>query len=181
MFLRCLNVSVLVLLLLFMVPRPAGALGFQALGVKAGINLTREQTVSQFQGVGGSFDKARVVFGSQLNLGSMFFPKLHFVPGADIILEGDLKIVSANTEFWYFFHESSKYKGYAGGGFGVHFYRFDGDQFNNETKVTLNVPLGFQRRLKGGTAWFGEMKLVIADDETDSSLQFNVGFAFGGR
>jgi len=180
MFLRCLNVFVLALLLLFAVPRPAGALGFQGLGVKAGINLTREQSVSQIQGVGGSFDKARVVFGSQLNLGSMFLPKLHFVPGADVILEGDLRVFSANTEFWYFFHENSKYRGYAGGGFGVHFYRFDDNLFN-QTKVTLNVPLGFQRKLGGGAAWFGEMKLVIADDESDSSLQFNVGFAFGGE
>jgi len=127
-------------------------------------------------------------------------PKLHFVPGADLSIrnnlqfesiqndvltsfEADLRIFVANTDFVYFFHQSPRGRGYAGGGLGIHFYRYSGAPsdapIGNDTKISLNVPLGFQRKLGDGMAWFGEMKLVIADDERDSALQFSVGFAFG--
>jgi hypothetical protein len=45
--------------------------------------------------------------------------------------------------------------------------------------VTLNIPIGFQRKLGTGLGWFGELKLVIANDERDSALQFSVGFTLG--
>ena len=50
----------------------------------------------------------------------------------------------------------------------------------NETKGSLNIPIGFQRRLGTGLGWFGELKLVIADSQTDSSFRFSVGLLLGG-
>ena len=158
-------------------PQPADAFGMSGIGIKAGVNLTREQSYTFYQGVGGQFDSHRWMLGSTLDMGSFLLPKLHFVPGVDFVVQDNLKIYVANADCVYFFHQSPKGRGYAGGGFATHFYRVSGGP--NDTKISLNVPLGFQRKLGDGMAWFGEMKLVIADDEKDSALQFSVGFAFG--
>ena len=49
----------------------------------------------------------------------------------------------------------------------------------NDTRISLNIPVGVQRKLTKGLGWFGEMKLVIADDEVDSSFRFSFGLMFG--
>ncbi len=164
-------------LLVFAGANQAQAIGLDGANLKIGINLTREQTVGFGGAIGGQFDSHQWMVGSSVDVGSLFIPKLHFVPGGDFVVQDNLKVFVANADFVYFFHQSSKGRGYAGAGFGTHFYRIDGA--SNDTKISLNVPLGFQRKLGSGMAWFGEMKLVIADDEHDSALQFAVGLSFG--
>ena len=158
----------------------AEALGPKGVGVKVGINLGRQQAIVPFapgSAVGGQFDSAKLMMGGTLDLGSTFLPKLHLVSGGDLIHQADLNIISINTEFWYFFHQSDRVRGYAGGGIGAHLHRHKIEA--NETKISLNIPIGFQRKLGPGTHWFGEIKLVLGDDESDSSLQFSVGLGFG--
>ncbi len=185
MFRKPVVIGVMCLLLI-----PGGnamALGLKALGVKVGMDLARKEATYS----GSQFDTARLMVGAHLDMGSIIFPKLHFVPGMDLIIQDNLKIYSLNWDTRYIFASGKKTIGYAGGGIGVHLNRFDvapptggsnplglGVPQDN-TKVTLNIPLGFQKKLSTGLLWFGELKLVIADDETDSSFRFSVGVTFG--
>jgi hypothetical protein len=155
----------------------AEAIGFEGLGVKAGVDLTRHQAVDVMGQVGGEFDSARFAYGGYLDLGSIFTSKLHLVPGGDMILESNLKIFTMNLDAVFFFHDSESTKGYAGAGIGTHLYR--AELGPNDTKISLNLPLGFQKKLGSALAWFGELKLIIADDESDSSFRFSVGFRLG--
>lgn len=158
--------------------RALDALSLDGANLKAGVHLTREQAVNYY-GVGGQFDSHQWMFGGSIDMGSLFLPKLHFVPGGDLLVQNNLKIIVANLDFLYFFHQSPKGRGYAGAGWGTHFIRHSDPALENDIKVGLNVPLGFQRKLGSGMGWFGEMKLIIADDERDSALQFSVGLSFG--
>ena len=99
------------------------------------------------------------------------------MPGAGLVLKDDLKMYSMSWEGWYFFAQVPGLQWYVGAGPGVHIYRSD----VTEVRATLNVPLGFQKRLGKGAAWFGELKVLIADDEADSSLRFSLGVNFGGN
>ena len=66
----------------------AEALSFKELGVKAGLNLTRQQQLGFGGQVGGQFDTARLVLGGHLVLGPFMLEKMTFVPGLDVVLEG---------------------------------------------------------------------------------------------
>lgn len=192
-FLFC---AVIIATMLF--PQRTEAIGLSGANIKAGVNLTREQSYTFYQGVGGEFDSHQWVVGTNLDLGSMMLPKLHFMPGVDFalantkvivpgtnamgqtvntVVDKALKIYVINTDFVYFFHQSPRGRGYAGAGIGTHLLRPEGEA--GSTRVTLNVPIGFQRKLSPGLGWFGELKLVIANDERDSALQFSVGFTLG--
>ena len=169
--------SSIVLLALLMICTTADAISFEGLGVKGGVDLSRNQVVDITGQPGGEFDSARLTFGGFLDMGSIFTSKLHLVPGGDMVVESNLKIFSGSLEAWYFFHRSEGTDAYAGVGMGTHFYRTDLQP--NDTKISLNIPLGFQKKLGSALSWFGEMKLVIADDESDSSFRFSVGFRIG--
>jgi hypothetical protein len=192
-FLFC---TVLIAAMLF--PQRTDAIGLSGANIKAGVNLTRQQSYTFYQGVGGEFDSHQWMVGTNLDLGSVWLPKLHFMPGVDFalasvktvvpginaqgqtistVVDKTLKIYVINTDFVYFFHQSPRGRGYAGAGIGTHLVRPDGEA--GSTRVTLNIPIGFQRKLGTGLGWFGELKLVIANDERDSALQFSVGFTLG--
>ena len=158
-------------------PTRSEAIGLSGANIKAGVNLTREQSYTFYQGVGGEFDSHQWMVGTNLDLGSVMLPKLHFMPGVDVAVEEQLKIYVINTDFVYFFHQSAKGRGYAGAGIGTHLLR--PDVGGGQTRISLNIPIGFQRKLSTGLGWFGELKLVIADDEQNSALQFSVGFTLG--
>lgn len=171
---------------LLMAHNPANALGLRGLGVKVGVDLTRQESEEY---VGYEFDSARLTLGGHVDFGSIFVPRLHLVPGVDLVIQDNLKVYSLNGEAQFIFGEGSTY-GYVGGGIGVHLTRFDiietGGQGNSinvtvpdDTKVTLNIPLGFRKRVSPGVLWFGELKMIIADQEEDSSLRFSLGLAFG--
>ena len=165
------------------VPQTADALG---LGVKAGVSLTREQQFDTIYGMGGQFDSHRWMLGSNLDLGSVILPNLHLLPGMDIAAQENLRVYVANLDIVYFFHQTPVGRAYIGGGFGTHFFRpkTASDAINdpqNDTKISVNIPLGYQRKLGPVLSWFGEMKLIIADDEKDSALQFTIGFHFGNK
>lgn len=181
----------LAVLMVLCVPQVSDALGLR---VKAGVSLTREPQIDYFYGMGGQFDSHRWMIGGNLDLGSVMLPKLHLLPGMDIAVQENLRVYIVNLDAVYFFHETPVGRAYVGGGFGTHFFRpktasdaiepdtvvetpVDGPQ--NDTKISVNIPLGYQRKLGPMLAWFGEMKLVIADDEKDSALQFTIGFHFG--
>ena len=164
----------------------ADALGLRGLGVKVGVDLTRQESEEY---VGYEFDSARLTLGGHVDFGSIFVPRLHLVPGVDLVIQDNLKTYSFNGETQFIFGEGDTY-GYVGGGIGVHLTRFDiietGGQGNSinvtvpdDTKVTLNIPLGFRKRVGTGVLWFGELKMIIADQEQDSSLRFSLGLAFG--
>jgi len=153
------------------------AIGLSGANIKGGVNLTREQSYTFYQGVGGEFDSHQWMFGTNLDLGSIVLDNLHFMPGVDVAIQDQLRVYVINTDFVYFFHQSAKGRGYAGAGIGTHLLR--PDVGGGHTKISVNVPIGFQRKLSAGLGWFGELKLVIADDEQDSALQFSVGFTLG--
>ncbi len=166
-------------LMVLCVPQMSEALGVR---VKAGVDLTREQQFDTFRGFGGQFDSHRWMLGSNLDLGAFILPKLHLVPGVDLAIQENLRVYVINLDANYFFFHSPRGRGYAGIGFGTHLYRPNAEIETafNDTKISLNLPLGYQRKLGAGLlAWFGEMKLVIADDEKDSALQFSIGLNFG--
>ncbi len=182
-------------LMVLCVPQRGDALG---LGVKAGVSLTREPQLNAFYGMGGQFDSHRWMLGGNLDLGSVILPKLHLLPGMDIAVKENLRVYIVNLDVVYFFHQSPVGRAYVGGGFGTHFFRpkiasdaiesdtavegaedLSRDRPQNDTKISLNIPLGYRRKLGPMLAWFGEMKLTIADDEKDSALQFTIGFHFG--
>ena len=153
------------------------ALGLGGIGLRVGMDLAQNEVNYD---TGTQFDSARLVLGGHVDMGSIFFPKFHLVPGMDVVLQDDLRIYSINSETRYYFTRGERASGYAGIGLGVHLYRFDlanpvagGPQ--NNTKLSMNIPVGFQRGLGSGLQWFGELKLVIADDEVDSSFQFSLG------
>jgi hypothetical protein len=157
---------------------PAHGLGLGGFGLRVGMDLAQKEVnyVS-----GSQFDSARLVLGGHVDLGSIFTSKLHLVPGLDVVMEDDLRIYSINTETRYYFTKGEKASGYAGGGIGVHLYRFGSGIVTttgnspDDTKFSLNIPVGFQRNIGQGLEWFGELKLVIADDEIDSSFRFTLG------
>lgn len=157
---------------------PAHALGLGGFGVRVGMDLSQKEVnyVS-----GSQFDSARLVLGGHVDLGSIFTSRLHLTPGLDVVMEDDLRIYSINTETRYYFTRGERASGYAGGGIGVHLYRFDTGAVTatgaspDDTKFSLNIPVGFQRNIGQGLEWFGELKLVIADDEIDSSFRFTLG------
>ena len=184
-------------LMVLCVPQMANALG---LGVKAGVSLTREQQFDTFYGMGGQFDSHRWMLGGNLDLGSVILPKLHLLPGMDIAVQENLRVYVVNLDVVYFFHQTPVGRAYVGGGFGTHFFRpqtaldaiepdilveasedivLEGPQ--NDTKISVNIPLGYRRKLGPVLSWFGEIKLIIADDEKDSALQFTIGFHFGNE
>jgi hypothetical protein len=183
-------------LMVLCVPQMADALG---LGVKAGVSLTREPQFDTIYGRGGQFDSHRWMLGGNLDLGSVMLPKLHLLPGMDIAVQENLRVYAVSLDVVYFFHQTPVGRAYFGGGFGTHFFRpkaasdtidtiepdsaveesVDGPQ--NDTKISVNLPLGYRRKLGPGLSWFGEMKLIIADDERDSALQFTIGFHFGNE
>ncbi|MCE2433939.1 MAG: hypothetical protein J4F29_13595 [Candidatus Latescibacteria bacterium] len=179
-------------LMVLCVPQTADALG---LGVKAGVSLTREQQFDTFYGMGGQFDSHRWMLGSNLDLGSFILPNLHLLPGIDIAVQENLRVYVANLDIVYFFHQTPVGRAYIGGGFGTHFFRpktasiepdpavegAENQGPQNDTKISVNIPLGYQRKLGPVLSWFGEMKLIIADDEKDSALQFTIGFHFGNE
>ena len=157
------------------------ALGLKGLGIKVGVDLTQQESALS----GTSFDTASLVIGGHLDLGSFIIPKLHLVPGIDVVIQDDLRTFSLNGDARYLFIQNEKTIGYAGAGIGVHLNRFDemilnaDPNFQNNTKISVNIPLGFQRKVSRGLLWFGELKLVIADDQTDSSFRFSVGLTLG--
>lgn len=177
-------------LMVLCIPQVSDALGVR---VKAGVSLTREQQFDTFYGMGGQFDSHRWMIGGNLDLGSVMLPKLHLLPGMDIAVQENLRVYAVNLDVVYFFHQTPVGQAYFGGGFGTHFFRHkipsgvaESDTVEpsvelpqDDTKISLNLPLGYQRKLGPMLGWFGEMKLIIADDEKDSALQFTVGFHFG--
>ncbi len=166
--------------LLLLLPAKGHALGFSGLGVSAGLDLTQSGTVPRTVTGGTNFDSARLAVGGYLNLGEVITQNLDLVPGFDALLEGDLKIYSINTEVRYRFYQKNKAIGYAGGGIGVHLFRPDAATgSSNQTKGSLNVPIGYQKQMSGGLGWFTEMKLVIADSQNDSSFRFSLGLVLG--
>ena len=160
-------------------------LGFRHLGVSVGLDLTQTSALSapaSVTGTGTNFDSARLAVGGFLNLGQIFVEHLDFVPGFDAVLQNNLKIYSINVDTRYSFYRSDSVTGYFGAGIGVHLFRPDvaTARLLKETKGSLNLPIGFQRRLGNGVGWFGELKLVIADSQTDSSFRFSLGLLLGG-
>ena len=102
------------------------------------------------------------------------------MPGFDAVVESDLKIYSINTEVRYKFYNKNKAIGYAGGGIGIHLFRPEAATgASNETKGSLNIPIGYQKQMSGDFGWFTEMKLVIADSQNDSSFRFSLGLVLG--
>ena len=154
----------------------ARAIGLGGFGVRVGMDLSQDQ-VDYVNGT--QFDSARLVLGGHVDMGSVFLPKLHLVPGLDVVLQDRRKTYSINTETRYYFTHGRRVSGYAGVGLGVHLNRWDQAErdagLRNDTKLSVNVPVGFQRGLGQGLQWFGELKMVIADDQADSSFRFSVG------
>ena len=154
----------------------ARAIGLDGFGVRVGMDLSQDQ-VDYVNGT--QFDSARLVLGGHVDMGSLFLPKLHLVPGLDVVLQETLKTYSINTETRYYFTRSPRSSGYAGVGLGVHLNRWDQAErdagLKNDSKLSVNIPVGFQRGIGQGLQWFGELKMVIADDEADSSFRFSVG------
>ena len=152
--------------------------------------------------LGGNLDMGHFIFpglhlvpGADLAIKKKTYVDRDAVNGEAITIKENLRVYTVNLDANYFFHESARGRGYGGIGLGVHFFRLkierELDQATpnllhlsevlntNNTKISVNIPVGYQRKLGPMLSWFGEIKLVIADDEKDSALQFTVGFHFG--
>ena len=169
-------------MLLSAFPNKGDALGFGGIGASVGLDLSQSGTraPSSVTGSGTSFNSARFAVGGFLNMGEVITTNLDLVPGFDAVVESDRRIYSINTEVRYKFHNKNKAIGYAGGGIGIHLFRPNaatGDA--NETKGSLNIPLGYQKQMSSDFGWFTEMKLVIADSQNDSSFRFSLGLVLG--
>ena len=163
-------------------PGQGQALGFGGIGASVGLDLTQSGVMISptVPGTGTSFNSARLAVGGFVNLGEIVIENLDLVPGLDTVIESDLKIYVINTEARYRFYQKNKAIGYAGAGVGVHLFRPEaGTGATNETKGSLNIPLGYQKQMGGGLGWFTEMKIVIADSQIDSSFRFSVGLVLG--
>jgi hypothetical protein len=173
------RLTILVCLTFLALPAKSDALGFSGLGASVGLDLSQSGNVA-FTGTGTSFNSARVAVGGFLNLGEVITANLDLVPGFDAVIENDLRIYSINTEVRYRFYQKNKAIGYVGGGIGIHLFRPDvGTGAADETKGSLNIPIGYQKQMSGGFGWFTEMKLVIADSQSDSSFRFSLGLVLG--
>ena len=166
----------LAILVLLPCQRDAEAIGLTGLGLKVGVDLTQEKDVVVVDGA--AFDTASLILGGHLDLGEVFMAKVHLVPGFDVVLHDRRRIYSMNGDFRYFLARSERTAGYAGVGIGVHLIRSE-IQGQDDTKGSLNIPLGFQQKLSGGLLWFGELKVVIGEQTNDSSFRFSVGVALG--
>ncbi|MCZ6635246.1 MAG: hypothetical protein O7G87_17745 [bacterium] len=166
------------LLALFLAVAPADAVGIDGMGLKVGMDLGRQQTLGFGGTVGGEFDQVWLALGAYTDLGSAFSERFHWVSGVDLVLKDQVQIYSVSWEGWYFFGHAEGTRWYAGAGPGIHILQ--SNETGRDVKVTVNVPLGFQKRMGKGASWFGEMKIMIADDEADSSLRFSLGVNFGG-
>ena len=175
------GLTVLICLTFLALPTKSEALGFGGLGASVGLDLTQSANIpTNVTGTGTSFNSARFALGGFLNLGEVITTNLDLVPGFDAVIESDLKIYSINTGLRYRFYQKNKAIGYAGGGIGIHLFRPDPTTgANNETKGSLNIPIGYQKQMGGGFGWFTEMKLVIADSQNDSSFRFSLGLVLG--
>jgi len=172
------------LLLVFAAPGAALAAPSEV-GISVGLDLTQTNTyMGQYttNTVGGSFDSARLAVGGYTMLGQMFVPELRLVAGGDMVLQSDYRVFTVNAEARYLFARKGRGNGYVGGGMSVHFLRpteAAGGTLSPEVLFSLNLPLGFQRRFSPAMGWFGELRLVIAEEQTDSSLRLSVGLMFG--
>ena len=66
-----LAVLVCVLLTGATLPQNTGAIGLSGANIKAGVNLTRQQSYTFYQGVGGEFDSYQWMAGTNLDMGSV--------------------------------------------------------------------------------------------------------------
>ena len=177
---HALSAVAFVLFLVF--PSKGDALGFGGIGASVGLDLAQSGTSipSSVTGSGTSFNSARFAVGGFLNLGEVFTANLDLVPGFDAVVESDRRIYSTNTGVRYKFYNKNKAIGYAGGGIGIHLFRPDvSTGASNETKGSLNIPIGYQKQMSSDFGWFTEMKLVIADSQNDSSFRFSLGLVLG--
>ena len=88
------------------------AIGLKGLGLKVGVDLTQQENVFG----GTSFDTASLVLGGHLDLGPVVIPKLHLVPGMDVVLQDNHRTFSLNGDARYLFIQNGKMIGYARGG-----------------------------------------------------------------
>ena len=134
-------------MLAIMLSAPAHSIGLGSIGLRVGMDLAQNQVNYTS---GSQFDSARLFLGGHVDVGSIFISKLHLVPGLDLVMEDNLKVYSINTETRYYFTNGEKAAGYAGGGIGVHLFRYDvapTDVAIDRTKFSLNIPIGFQHKI----------------------------------
>lgn len=180
---RLVRFSIVAAIVLFAAPG-AYALGFRNLSVSVGLDLTQTEALSApatISGVGADFDSARLVFGSSFNGGEILAANLDLVPGLDVVFQDDLKIYSINLGLRYRFFQWEGGNAYVGASAGAHLVRPEivTPLFGNQTRGSLNIPVGFQRSLAAGLGWFGELKVIISDSQNDSSFRFNLGLVLG--
>jgi hypothetical protein len=167
--------------LLSVFPSKVDALGFGGIGASVGLDLSQSGTMipSSYSSSGTAFNSARFAVGGFLNMGEVITTNLDLVAGFDAVVESDLRIYSINTEVRYKFFNKNKAIGYVGAGIGIHLFRPEAETGADETKGSLNIPIGYQKLMRSDFGWFTEMKLVIADSQNDSSFRFSLGLVLG--
>lgn len=117
--------------------------------------------------VGLSMDPDQFVLGGQMDLGELA-PDLTLTPNIELGFGDDITTIQLNADLHYHFLVSgSAWRPYAGGGLGVAYYSFDappgfqGD--DSETEIGLNIVGGAIVPTRGGSRFFTELRLGIAD------------------
>lgn len=130
--------------------------------------------------IGASIEPDQIVIGGQLDLGELA-PDLTFTPNLELGFGDDITTIQLNGDLHYHFLVSgSAWRPYVGGGLGVAFYSIDlppgfqGD--DSQTEVGLNILGGAIVPTQGGSRFFTELKLGIADLP---DLKILVGWNFG--
>jgi hypothetical protein len=157
-----LPLAILVVVVAVTAPPAARAnIGFRGVGPRVGLTIDPDQ----------------LHLGGHLDFGE-FTDRVRFQPNLEIGFGDDLDVVAVNLEAFYRFRNSrSAWTPYAGGGLGINHYSWDGGRFDDhsDTDMGLNALGGIEKGISGGSRFFLELKLGLADSP---DWKVTVGWTF---
>jgi hypothetical protein len=122
--------------------------------------------------IGLTIDPDQIHGGLQFRAAD-FTPEVWFVPSVEVGAGDDIVTVAGNMDVFYVFGRgSAQWRPYLGGGPAIFF--FDGDDFEGETEVGINIVGGMRTGTKSG-AFFGEMRIGLIDAP---DFKFTAGWMF---
>lgn len=129
--------------------------------------------------VGFSIDPDQIVFGGQLQVGEIA-PQMTFDPSLEFGFGDDVTVIAMNFDLHYHLAlRDSDWRPYFGAGIGIAFEEVDNPppfSDDSDTEVGGNLVGGASVRTRGGSDFFGELRLGLGDIP---SLKMSVGWNFG--
>jgi len=123
--------------------------------------------------------------GGYVDVGGVASSRLRITPALEYSSRSGTKVTSVSLEGRFQFFRGPKAVVYAGMGPGINVKKVTSRDITGAlrtdrvTQGTLNVPFGVEWKLGGGgLRWIFEMKMAIADSQTDSAYRIGTGFGF---